>query len=92
MSVEEQVMMALRELPPERKMEILDFAEFLKKRVFQVDKEPRPFGLCAGAIRVPDDFDAPLPEGFLESVMGGWQGEPLVREYEGDYEQRDNLA
>ena len=22
----------------------------------------RPFGLCAGAFRVPDDFDAPLPE------------------------------
>lgn len=23
---------------------------------------PRPFGLCAGAFEVPDDFDAPLPE------------------------------
>jgi hypothetical protein len=69
-------------------MEILDFAEFLKQRVFPVNRAPRPFGLCAGAIHVPDDFDAPLPE----SVMGGWQGEPLVREHEGDYEQRDSLA
>jgi prevent-host-death family protein len=27
--------------------------------------EPRPFGLCAGAFTVPDDFDAPLPEEIL---------------------------
>jgi len=26
---------------------------------------PRPFGLCAGAFTVPDDFDAPLPEDVL---------------------------
>lgn len=28
--------------------------------------EPRPFGLCAGEFVVPDDFDAPLPEDFLQ--------------------------
>lgn len=27
---------------------------------------PRPFGLCAGAFKVPDDFDAPLPEEILK--------------------------
>ncbi|MGI8982000.1 MAG: type II toxin-antitoxin system Phd/YefM family antitoxin [Pirellulaceae bacterium] len=26
---------------------------------------PRPFGLCAGAFTVPDDFDSPLPEETL---------------------------
>ena len=26
---------------------------------------PRPFGLCAGEFKVPDDFDAPLPEEIL---------------------------
>jgi prevent-host-death family protein len=26
---------------------------------------PRPFGLCARAFTVPDDFDAPLPEEIL---------------------------
>ena len=31
---------------------------------------PRPFGLCAGAFRVPDDFDAPLPEEILRSFEG----------------------
>lgn len=25
----------------------------------------RPFGLCAGEFRVPDDFDAPLPDEIL---------------------------
>jgi hypothetical protein len=66
-------------------MEILDFAEFLKKRVFPL-KQPQ-----AEERQAPDTVASAWPEGFLESVMGGWQGEPLVREYEGDYEQRDAL-
>ena len=28
-------------------------------------RSPRPFGLCAGAFTVPDDFDAPLPDDLL---------------------------
>jgi prevent-host-death family protein len=30
----------------------------------------RPFGLCAGEFRVPDDFDAPLPEDILKAFEG----------------------
>ena len=30
----------------------------------------RPFGLCAGRFSVPDDFDAPLPEGILKDFEG----------------------
>ena len=30
----------------------------------------RPFGLCAGESRVPDDFDAPLPEEIIEQFEG----------------------
>ncbi len=29
-------------------------------------QELRPFGLCKGEFRVPDDFDAPLPENMLD--------------------------
>ncbi len=29
--------------------------------------------------------------GFFEEVIGGWVGEPLVRESQGDYEVRENL-
>jgi prevent-host-death family protein len=31
---------------------------------------PRPFGLCAGAFVVPDDFDSPLPEEILRGFEG----------------------
>jgi hypothetical protein len=30
----------------------------------------RPFGLCAGESRVPDDFDTPLPEEIIEQFEG----------------------
>ncbi len=33
-------------------------------------KQLRPFGLCAGEFRVPDDFDAPLPEEILSAFEG----------------------
>lgn len=32
--------------------------------------ELRPIGLCAGIFRVPDDFDAPLPEDVLAAFEG----------------------
>ncbi|MCE7869776.1 type II toxin-antitoxin system prevent-host-death family antitoxin [bacterium CPR1] len=32
--------------------------------------EPRPFGLCAGELQVPDDFDEPLPEDILRAFEG----------------------
>jgi prevent-host-death family protein len=31
---------------------------------------PRPYGLCAGAFMVPDDFDAALPEDLLREFEG----------------------
>jgi hypothetical protein len=31
------------------------------------------------------------PSNFFTEVIGGWQGEPLVREPQGDYETRDEL-
>ncbi|MFO0926175.1 MAG: hypothetical protein U0736_03930 [Gemmataceae bacterium] len=30
----------------------------------------RPFGLCAGAFRVPVDFDQPLPEDIVKEFEG----------------------
>ena len=32
--------------------------------------KPRPAGLAAGAFRVPDDFDAPLPPEILDAFEG----------------------
>lgn len=64
MITEERIITILRELPPERQAEVLDFAEFLKKRIPHA-RLPRPYGLCAGEFQAPDDFDAPLPESEL---------------------------
>ena len=66
MNVEEQVVATLRVLPPERQIEVLDFAEFLNQRITLAANTPRPFGLCAGQFQVPDDFDAPLPDDELD--------------------------
>ncbi len=31
------------------------------------------------------------PPGFFTNVIGSWEGDPLVREPEGDYEEREEL-
>lgn len=38
--------------------------------IAQSNQQLRPFGLCAGEFRVPDDFDAPLPEEVLSAFEG----------------------
>ncbi|BAY97421.1 prevent-host-death protein [Tolypothrix tenuis PCC 7101] len=35
------------------------------------NKQQRPFGLCAGEFKVPDDFDAPLPEDIISAFEVG---------------------
>ncbi len=35
-----------------------------------IAKSPRPIGLCAGEFRVPDDFNAPLPDDVLADFEG----------------------
>lgn len=61
MSIETQLLESMRALSPEHQAEVLDFAEFIKRRSARLDG-PRPVGLCQGEFVVPDDFDAPLSE------------------------------
>ena len=35
--------------------------------VTSVEANPRPYGLCESQFRVPEDFDAPLPDSIIES-------------------------
>ena len=35
--------------------------------------------------------DEQWQKGFFEEVIGGWEGEPLVREKQPDYEEREQL-
>ena len=62
--LEERILARLRQFPPERQAEVLDFVEFLDQRR-QATAELRPIGLGAGDFEVPDDFDAPLPDEML---------------------------
>jgi antitoxin (DNA-binding transcriptional repressor) of toxin-antitoxin stability system len=39
-------------------------------RPIAVNKQLRPFSLCAGEFTVPDDFDDPLPEDILSAFEG----------------------
>jgi len=32
--------------------------------------QPRPFGLCSGQFKVPDDFDQPLPDDIVREFEG----------------------
>ncbi len=40
------------------------------KPVTQMGAGPRPYALCAGEFRVPDDFDMPLPEEIIAQFEG----------------------
>jgi hypothetical protein len=37
------------------------------------------------------EIETGWPEGYFEQVVGAWQGEPLIREPEGEIEQRPSL-
>jgi hypothetical protein len=38
----------------------------LEEELFTFNPTIRPYALCAGEFRVPDDFDSPLPEDILQ--------------------------
>jgi antitoxin (DNA-binding transcriptional repressor) of toxin-antitoxin stability system len=40
------------------------------KSVATGTRQSRPSGLCKGEFRVPDDFDAPLPEEIIRQFEG----------------------
>jgi len=43
------------------------------------------------AALVKKDISSGWPEGYFEQVFGGWEGEPLQRPEQGDYEQRERF-
>jgi prevent-host-death family protein len=40
------------------------------KPTASTEKKPRPYGLCAGEFRTPDDFNSPLPDDILKDFEG----------------------
>lgn len=61
---------ALHDEATSRGIDVKDLVRELIERAYTPRSTPsreRPFGLCAGAFRVPDDFDAPLPDEILDA-------------------------
>lgn len=50
-------------------VKIIIISQVDKSNSVSDSKTLRPFGLCAEEFTVPDDFDAPLPEAMMRSVL-----------------------
>ena len=71
--MEDPILEQNRRLPPERRQEVLAFAEFL-------------------ALETGSSSEASVrawPQNFTTQVLGGWQGLPLERGWQGAYEIRE---
>jgi len=63
------------------------FADEIKRRA----KDARlPVSRYLGEL-VKREIGTGWPENYFEQVIGGWQGEPLARDSEGDFEHRRKL-
>jgi hypothetical protein len=71
-----QIIRILDDLPEPSLAAVAEFVDFLRAKAIAAPavspspKEPRPYGLCAGEFTTPDDFDAPLPDEFLDAFEG----------------------
>lgn len=65
----------IKDLPPEKQQEILDFAEFISHKYHQdKEKESKPkkqrtLGLHKGKVWMSDDFNDPLPPEILGKIV-----------------------
>jgi hypothetical protein len=69
LTLEQQLLSQIKQLPIIKQSEVLDFAQFLVKQ--QQPNEmitkpvPKRLGLLKGQLEVADDFDDPLPDEML---------------------------
>lgn len=74
-SIQEKLLHEIARTPDRLLPEVLDFVIFLNSRYLQM--QPRK----------PKGWQP----GFFEEVIGGWEGEKLVRDIQPEYEQREEL-
>ncbi len=68
LTLEQQLLNQVKQLPIVKQSEILDFAQFLVKQQLNevVTKSvPKRLGLLKGILEVADNFDDPLPDEIL---------------------------
>jgi hypothetical protein len=65
-----------------------------EKTAERIHQEAKAAGLSISqylAGLVKREFQADWPKDYFEAVVGGWQGEPLIRAEQGDFDLRDPL-
>lgn len=67
--------------------EVARLVSILRRRVRRVPLSRYLAEVVRYQIRTPDEW----PEGYFEQVFGRWEGEPLERTPQGDYEKRAEL-
>jgi hypothetical protein len=75
MTTAEKIYRNLQSLPAEKVEEVSNFVDFLLSKQ---DNKP---------VAITDHW----PKEFVENVLGQWQGEPLERLHQGDFEKRLEL-
>ena len=65
-----------------------------KHKVLEVQRRASSKGISVSAYLaelVSSSLETGWPEGYFDRVVGNWQGEPLVRSPQGEFEVRDSL-
>jgi len=79
----ERLVELINKLSPENLVEAEKFVEFLRFKQQPVNTKVET------ECQKPSDLS--WPPLFFDTVIGGWKGEPLVREDQGKYEIRNQL-
>lgn len=81
MTAKEQLLKAIEQVPDPLLEEVLDFLLFLQSR-----HNPNPVELS-----IKQSRKRQWSPRFFERTAGSWQGEPLIREEQGEQPERDQL-
>ena len=88
-NLKEQAAATLETLSEKSLREVVTFLDYLRYKSRLPSGRERMKQATPALPTTPKELG--WPPGFFQEVAGGWQGEPLVREEQGEYEVRDEL-
>jgi len=88
-NLKEQAVATLETLPEQSLREAVTFLDYLRYKSKLPSGRERTERATPALPTTPEELG--WPPGFFQEVAGGWQGEPLIREEQGEYEIRDEL-
>ncbi|MEH1822090.1 MAG: DUF2281 domain-containing protein [Nostoc sp.] len=83
MSAEQELLTHWRSLPQDKQEEVLDFVEFLHLKSKSKNNSKIQHNTPEGK---------GWPPGFFEKTYGSCQDDPIVIDYEGDFEEREEIV